>query len=172
MGSEVRGHNLVSLFHSVGLKSTVARIRVMNIFYDENRPLRIKDIYQRLKEISPPVDMVTIYRTIEILRAKNLAHRVDFGEDATYYELTVGGHNYHYITCTGCADHFRIDYCGFAEVEPQLLKKIPDFRSISSHSIQFFGLCKKCYAKKLKNISHKKSAPASARAHRASKPKR
>ena len=157
MNCESRGQNLVSLLHGVGLKSTVARIRVISLFCTENRPLRIKDIYQLLEKISPPVDMVTIYRTIEILRAKNLAHRIDFGEDATYYELSLGEHNHHYITCTSCAKHLRVNFCGFAELKPRLLKKIPDFSAITSHAIEYFGLCKKCGAKKPKSLSIKKS---------------
>jgi Fe2+ or Zn2+ uptake regulation protein len=125
----------------------------------ENRPLRIKDIYHLLEKISPPVDVVTIYRTIEILRNKDLAHRVDFGEDATYYELTLGGHNHHYITCTSCAKHSRVDFCLFEEIESQVLGKIPDFSAISGHIVEFLGLCKKCSEKKSKKVLTKKSTP-------------
>ena len=174
MKRESRGHNLVSLLHGAGLKSTVARIRVMNLFYSENRPLRIKDIYQQLEKISPPVDMVTIYRTIEILQDKKLAHRVNFGEDSTYYELSLGGHNPHYITCTTCAKHFRVNYCTFPTIEKQVLEKIPDFSSITSHAIEYFGLCKKCNAKKSKSVPKKRSTPRSksVQAHRAMESRR
>jgi Fe2+ or Zn2+ uptake regulation protein len=153
---ESHSHNLISLLHGVGLKSTVARIRVVSLFLTENRPLRIKDIHQLLGKISPPVDMVTIYRTIEILRDKNLAHRVDFGEDATYYELTLDGHNHHYITCTGCAKHSRVDFCLFEEHESQVLEKIPNFSIISGHIVEFLGICKKCSEKKSKKLPTKK----------------
>lgn len=169
MKRESRGQNLVSLLHGAGLKSTVARIRVMNLFYSENRPLRIKDIYQQLEKNSPPVDMVTIYRTIETLQDKKLAHRVDFGEDSTYYELSLGGHNPHYITCTSCAKHLRIDFCSFPELEQRILKKIPEFTSITSHAIEYFGLCKKCSVKRSKTAAPAKSllCPGSAQIQRA-----
>jgi Fe2+ or Zn2+ uptake regulation protein len=146
----------------------------MNLFYSENRPLRIKDIYQQLEKISPPVDMVTIYRTIEILQDKKLAHRVNFGEDATYYELSFGGHNPHYITCTNCAKHFRVNYCTFPVIEQRVLEKIPEFTSITSHAIEYFGLCKKCSAKKAKSLSTKKSVPhpKSQSVHRATESRR
>lgn len=152
---ESPGNNPVSLLRSVGLKSTVARIRVIELFFTENRPLRIKDIHQLLKEISTPVDMVTIYRTIEILRCKNLVHRVDFGEDATYYELTLDGHNHHYITCTSCAKHLRVNFCLYTKFGP---KKIPGFAVITSHAVEFYGICEKCSTKKKTSVKEKVSA--------------
>lgn len=151
MRRESRGqHNLVSLLHGAGLKSTVSRLRVLTLLCSEKQPLRIKDIYHKLEKSPPVVDMVTIYRTIEILRDKNLVCRVDFGEDAAYYELTNGEHDHHYITCTKCSKHLNVNFCLFPEFEPLLLKRIPDFPVITQHTVEYFGICKKCETKKSK----------------------
>jgi Fur family zinc uptake transcriptional regulator len=134
-----------ALLHGAGLKSTVSRIRVLRLFSASKKPLRIKDVFEKLRAKDMDIDMVTIYRTIEILCKNNIVHRVDFCEDSAYYELTNSKHDHHHITCTNCYKRADVDFCLFAEHEKRLHKAVPLFATITRHSVEFFGLCKKCY---------------------------
>lgn len=138
------------LLHEAGLKSTVSRIRVLKIFAASKSPLRIKDIFQKLQAKDAGNDMVTIYRTIEVLCKNNIVHRVDFCEDSACYELTSAKHGPHHITCTNCHKRADVGFCFFAAQEKRLRKKFPLFATVTRHSVEFFGLCKKCAAKNQK----------------------
>lgn len=132
-----------TLLHDAGLKATMPRIRIIRLLNLEKKPLRIKDIYRRLSKYD--VDMVTIYRTIEVLCEKNIVHRVDFGEDAAYYEFNRGDDRHH-ITCVGCKKRENIDFCFFSKAyKTLLLKRIPNFGKVMKHTMECFGLCKKCF---------------------------
>jgi Fe2+ or Zn2+ uptake regulation protein len=145
MNALKRDAQYTELLHEAGLKSTVSRIRVLKFFSASKNPLRIKDIFDKLKVVDPSIDMVTIYRTIKILCKNNIVHRVDFCEDSAYYEITDSKHDHHHITCTNCHKRANVDVCSFPEFETRLRKQIPLFATITRHSIEYFGLCKRCY---------------------------
>lgn len=131
----------------VGLKSTMPRLSVLRLLSRVRSPLRIKDLYARLKMVNAEIDMVTIYRTVETLSQKNMIRRVDFGEGAAYYEWN-NGEDSHHISCVLCKRRETIRNCFFSEVENRVLAKAPVFEGISRHSMEYFGLCKKCAKKK------------------------
>lgn len=141
----LRDARYTAILHRAGLKSTVSRIKVLKLFSTSKKPLRIKDIFEKLKAKDVDIDMVTIYRTIEMLSKNNIVHRVDFCEDSAYYELTNSKHDHHHITCTNCHKRANVDVCVFPEFEARLRKQIPLFATITRHSIEYFGLCKTCF---------------------------
>ncbi len=131
----------------VGLKSTLPRLSVLRVLSRLRLPLRIKDLHTRLKKAKSEIDMVTIYRTIETLTVKNMVRRVDFGEGAAYYEWN-NGEDSHHMSCVDCKKRETVRNCFFSEFEARVLSKVPTFKLISRHSIEYFGLCKKCAKKK------------------------
>ena len=139
-------HDFSSTLRKSGLKSTIPRTLVLEVLFRANTPLRIKDVCSRLSKKKSAIDLVTVYRTIEIFCLKGIVRRVDFGEDAAYYEYNDGKDNHH-ISCIICKRRSKIDGCFFPEVESRLKAKIPEFDSILRHSIEFFGMCKKCSKK-------------------------
>lgn len=150
MNASLRDARYTELLHGAGLKSTVSRIRVMKLFSTAKKPLCIKDIFDKLKVKDASIDMVTIYRTINILSKNNIVHRVDFCEDSAYYELTDDTRDHHHITCTNCRKRSDVELCPFAECEMRLRKELPLFATITRHSVEYFGLCKRCYAREEK----------------------
>lgn len=147
MNAPSRDARYTELLHDAGLKSTIPRIRVMKLFSVSKKPLRIKDIFDKLSVKDTSIDMVTIYRTINILSKNNIVHRVNFCEDSAYYEFTDVTRDHHHITCTSCNKRADIDFCPFAECEMRLRKQIPLFATITRHSVEYFGLCKRCHAR-------------------------
>lgn len=135
-----------TILHSARLKRTDPRVRVLEILTRAKEPLRVKDIAHRLKGRRPKVDLVTIYRTIETLRGCEIVRSVHFGEDAAYYELNTSDH--HHITCTSCGTRQTVEGCLMKGREKVLLRMAPDFAKISRHSLEYYGLCRRCAAKK------------------------
>lgn len=125
-----------------GLKVTVPRVDILELFERAGRPLRAKDATEKLKGS----DMVTVYRTIETFVEAGLLNRMDFGEDAAYYEISHPGEDHHHVTCTTC--HKRVDIKGCVPgVMEKVQKEAKGFSRITRHSIEFFGLCNTCAKK-------------------------
>ena len=133
----------------VGLKTTEPRLSVLRALSRLHSPLRIKDLHARLKKAKSKIDMVTIYRTVETLTEKNMVRRVDFGEGAAYYEWN-NGEDSHHMSCLNCKKRESVKNCFFPEFEARVMSKVPTFKQITHHSIEYFGLCKKCATKQSK----------------------
>ena len=103
-----------------------------------------KKLYEKLSKKKVGINMVTIYRTVELLCKKNIIHRVNFTEEAAYYKLSDGKHDSHHITCTNCKKRESVDYCVFSKCEKPVLNEKLLFSKITGHMIEYFGSCKKC----------------------------
>ncbi len=135
------------LIRESGLKATGSRSRILRVLSNAKKPLRIKDIYDRCQNPEEEMNMVTIYRTIETYIKKGLVHRVDFGEDAAYYELHDTKHHHHYITCTECKRHDCVDNCAYNHSEPDIQSQLPNYKTVTYHSVEYFGVCTACTEK-------------------------
>lgn len=86
------------------------------------------------------LDKVTVYRTLESFVEKNLVSRIEFGDGVTRYEILHGHH--HHIVCTECGITADVENCMEAKKVKELESKTGFI--VSSHSLEFFGLCKNC----------------------------
>jgi Fur family ferric uptake transcriptional regulator len=152
--------HLSSLLHDAGLKATLHRVAVLDVLIGAKAPLRIKDIGDRLSRRRHESDMVTIYRTIEAFRAAHVVRRLDFEEDAAYYELLDPTRDHHYMICTSCRRRLDVEGCMIGKILPEILARIPECALITRHSVEFFGLCKHCAEKEEKgkttSLAHSK----------------
>lgn len=117
-----------------------------------------KIVLKTLKEQSAPVDVgelrrilrkemnnTTIYRALELFTKEGLVKRVNWGKDKAYYEIASLDHHHH-LVCNNCGDSEDITPCDMLPSVDQILKKSKKFTQIISHSLEFFGFCKKCVA--------------------------
>jgi Fur family ferric uptake transcriptional regulator len=103
----------------------------------------------------PNVGLTTIYRTLDVLSNLGMIYKFDFGDGRARYELAEGpkgAHHHHHLVCTNC--NRVVDYADFIDKEVELLKETEkglqakyNFK-ITSHVIQFYGLCEECGGKK------------------------
>ena len=138
-----------------GYRVTVPRQVILQVLDEAKKHLSAEDIFIKVHQIYPAIGLTTVYRTLELLVRMGLVHKFDFGDGRARYELR-GGNNemvhHHHLVCTNCGR--VIDYDDFAEEETELIKKTEKELakkygfSIKNHTIQFYGLCKKCNALK------------------------
>ena len=132
------------IIRGAGLKSTGARGKILKILSHAKKPLRVKDIFDRLTDVDEEANMVTVYRTIETFLKKGIIHRVNFGEDAAYYELHDADHHKHYISCTECKRRDELDMCIYDEMQGHVKGKLPTYDTITHHAVELFGICTAC----------------------------
>ena len=90
------------------------------------------------------LDSVTLYRSLETLVEKSLVRPVDLRHGHIDYELVRDGAHHHHIVCEKCGVIEDINWCPESELKSAILKKSSSFAQLSDHSLEFFGLCKRC----------------------------
>lgn len=132
--------NFRTILKDSGFKVTPKRLVVLDLFSDNCRPINAEYIFEKLKRKN--INLVTIYRTLTSFEKAGILHRVDLHKDSVYYELA--DHHHHHIICTNCGMVESFEECGVKKLSNNVLNKSSKFKSISQHSLEFFGLCKSC----------------------------
>jgi Fur family ferric uptake transcriptional regulator len=123
---------------TAGLKNTAPRVAILEVLSKIKNPETAQNIHKKLKNI----DLVTLYRTLVSFGKGGLLRKVDLHRNTVYYELNIDHH--HHIVCLECN---KIEDFENLEVEKMLGKiarKSLNFGNIKNHSLELFGLCRKC----------------------------
>jgi len=126
------------------LKATPGRIAVLDIFAHNAKPLSIKEIKKIVGKQGS--DVATLYRNTESLTKEGLLVKVNLNGKNAAYELSSRGHHHHLI-CKSCGKVSDVKISTNPELDKQALKGAKDFFSVAHHSLEFFGICKKCEGK-------------------------
>ncbi len=123
------------------LKATPARIFILQAFSNKCQPLSAEDLSKRLKK--KDIDLVTIYRTLSSFGDAGILRKVDLHKESQYYEL--GEHHHHHIICSKCGFVEELEGCDIEKLASKLVLKSSNFKTIKDHSLEFFGVCKRCF---------------------------
>lgn len=134
--------NFTKALHEVGQRVTPARLLVLSVLEKEKRPLSVEAIIGVIGKKS--IDYVTAYRTITMLKKASLVRQVDFQHNHAHYELSSLG-DHHHVVCVKCDAVADVTDCGIAQMQKTALRE-SGFQEITEHSLEFFGICKKCAA--------------------------
>jgi Fur family ferric uptake transcriptional regulator len=124
-----------------GLKTTQARITILQLFEDTHAHLSADQVYRTLKERGNAVPLATVYRVLGQFEAAHILMRHRFDDDFAVYELNDGEHHDH-LVCTAC--HTVVEF-----VDPVIEAHQDEIAAengfaISSHALYLYGLCKAC----------------------------
>jgi Fur family ferric uptake transcriptional regulator len=143
--------NLRALFWGARIKATDVRIDILLLLSEENRLtnehrlLSAADIAGKLDETH---SMSTVYRALDVLVRAGFVDKVDLGHDRVYYERASDGkHHHHHAVCTSCGEIEDVAGCNADGLNEKASTGLKKFRHIQSHSLEFFGLCRKCEKK-------------------------
>ncbi|MBI4599505.1 transcriptional repressor [Candidatus Uhrbacteria bacterium] len=142
----IDSQNIVLLVRKAGFKATPAILAILTILQRAKKPLTVQEVAEKL---NPKRDKVTIYRILEKLKEKRIIRHVDFQHGHAHYELNSDDH--HHIICTACGKIEELEECSLKNMMQQVIKKSALFMRLTSHSMEFFGVCKTC-DKKMKKI--------------------
>jgi Fur family transcriptional regulator, ferric uptake regulator len=133
--------NYVEILKKNKLKVTPARVAILELFGQSNKPLSVDMIEHKIK--SKTINQVTIYRTLESFCKLGIISRVDLRQGAMCYEL-VGEHHHHHIVCTECGILEDFESCQIEGLSKKIISKSTKFKLIKDHSFELFGVCNLC----------------------------
>ena len=132
--------DLRSLLRKAGMKITPGHLEIFSIIAKSKKPVSSQDVIEILgKKFNP----ATIYRAVAKLKTSGLIRQIDLRQNHAHYEFFDMAHHHH-IICTSCGKMEDIEDCNLPAMHEQILNQTKQFTNIHHHSLEFYGLCKKC----------------------------
>ena len=126
---------------NVGLKATLPRLKILNLFEtSDQRHLSAEDIYRVLINEHEDIGLATVYRVLTQFEQAGLLIRHHFESGKAVFELNQGGHHDH-LVCLQCG---RVEEFFDDEIEKRQ-DKIAKERgfTIREHSLYLYVDCAK-----------------------------
>jgi Fur family ferric uptake transcriptional regulator len=130
--------------NTVGLKATVPRLKVLQVFHaHERRHLSAEDIYRRISAEHGDVGLATVYRVLGQLTDVGILVRSVFDAESgkAVYEMHAGTHHDHLI-CLECGrvDEFVDD---IIEKRQRAVAEANGY-ALAQHQLALYGYCTDC----------------------------
>jgi Fur family transcriptional regulator, ferric uptake regulator len=126
---------------STGLKVTVPRLKVLELFQQSNRRhLTAEDVYRKLLEEHADIGLATVYRVLTQFEQAGLLMRHHFEGNKAVYELNEGAHHDH-LVCLQCG---RVEEFYDPEIEKRQAKVARERGfAIHDHQLHLYADCTK-----------------------------
>ncbi len=125
-----------------GYRITAPRTRVLALLDGEERALSPYDIRDRLGRQRVKMDVVTVYRALEVLERLGLVHRVySTGGYVRCWRSDLGEHHHH-LVCTDCGRIVEITGDPMEQVVDRVEGE-SGYR-VTGHILELVGLCRGC----------------------------
>jgi Fur family ferric uptake transcriptional regulator len=125
--------------HNAGLKSTVPRLKVLEILENaREHHLTAEAIYRKLLDAGEEIGLATVYRALTQFEAAGLVTRHHFEGGQAVFELERGLHHDH-IVCVHCG---RVEefYDKIIEKRQQAIAEKLGFK-LRDHTMTLYGEC-------------------------------
>jgi Fur family ferric uptake transcriptional regulator len=135
-----------SLLKKNSLKFTIQREVILETLYSSDIHLTPESLHHLIQKKYPELNtgIATVYRTLSLLEDSGVVTSISFGAQGKKYELGAKKHHDHLI-CTACGS---ITEFVDEEIENRQHKITEELGfKMSDHSMQIYGICKKCQTK-------------------------
>ena len=135
--------NLETSISQQGYRLSAARKKILGILAVCDQPLSPLALFERLKEQGGTTSLVTVYRNLDLLARLGLAERIYNDKGELGYLTCRTTHHHHHILCQKCRN--TVEFEADDELEELIAHAEEQTHyKISSHLLQFIGLCPNC----------------------------
>ena len=144
--SETTG-NLIKVLGERGIRLTRQRRVILQVMDDAQQHLDVDQILERARQIDAGVHLVTVYRTIELLKKERLIDELDLLHlrgDRHYYE-THGPRDHIHVACLRCGKVREFESRLYEQLKEQIAR---DFHmKVTVSRTEVGGYCAECLQK-------------------------
>jgi Fur family transcriptional regulator, ferric uptake regulator len=128
---------------ATGRRMTRTRQAVMGLLERTRQPLSASKIFDQLHQENVSIDLVTVYRTLNVLKELGLVVQLDLHQEGlSRYELKEGRQHHHHIRCQMCGHIVDLLLCPLKKVT-KIIERQTQF-VVDDHTLEFTGLCPAC----------------------------
>lgn len=122
---------------------TRTRKAVLALLERTHEPLSASEIFAKLQQDQVAIDLVTVYRTVNVLKELGLVLQVDLFQEGQFrYELKEGRKHHHHIRCQICGKIVDLLLCPLKKLT-KLIEEQTQF-VVDDHTLEFTGFCPQC----------------------------
>ena len=140
-----RLEHLTSLLKEKEYRLTPQRLAVLRILAESNGHPSVEQIYEQVKKDFPTTSLATIYKTVSLLKKMGEVLELGFADLGSRYDGNKPYPHPH-VVCTGCGRIVDSDYGDMETISHEIASQTGYL--ITSHRLDFFGLCPACRVKK------------------------
>jgi Fur family transcriptional regulator, ferric uptake regulator len=130
---------MVGTHEELGVRrKTIQRQAIKEVFFHENRPLRIDEILQVARSTVESLNQATVYRNLKLLVEEGWLRMISHPDAGTLYERA-GKEHHHLFHCRSCDRLFEVPGCALNEK-----KSLPRGFVAEGHQVFLFGVCSSC----------------------------
>lgn len=133
--------NTIDELKSTGLKATLPRLKVLEIFQKgAQRHMSAEDVFRVLLQERSDVGLATVYRVLTQFEQAGILTRSNFEGGKAVYELNEGQHHDHLV----CLDCGKVEEFYDAEIEERqnAIAKARGF-ALADHALSLYAHCTK-----------------------------
>jgi Fur family transcriptional regulator, ferric uptake regulator len=126
---------------SSGLKATLPRIKILEVFQQaQRRHMTAEDVYRALLADGSDIGLATVYRVLMQFEQAGLLTRSNFESGKAVFEINEGHHHDHLV----CLDCGRVEEFFDAEIEQRqhAIAQVRGF-DLQEHSLSLYARCVK-----------------------------
>lgn len=129
-----------------GLKTTKARVAVLQALSESSQPVPAEQLYLLLRNQNLDVNLSTVYRCLESLEQVGMITRISIlSGESMLFEYNNDRHR-HYLICLGCKKIVTVHHCPLGNYEREL-EESTDYQ-IEEHRLYLYGYCGECKKEK------------------------
>jgi Fur family transcriptional regulator, ferric uptake regulator len=124
-----------------GLKSTRQRDLIVDEFLRCRGHVSIEELLRRVRRRHPRVGYVTVYRTLKLLAAADLAVPRQFGDGQTRFEVAdqVTRRHHDHLICTDCGLIIEFNQAEIERLQDEVARRLGF--DVESHKLELYARC-------------------------------
>ncbi|MTI93970.1 MAG: transcriptional repressor [Firmicutes bacterium] len=131
---------------SKGFKWTEPRSEIISLLSEQtDAHVSAEELYELLQKKRPDIGLATVYRTLDLLAELGFAHKLNFGDGCSRYEVADSSHHHHHLICSACGKVEEVPMDLLEQLEQEIESEY-NFE-IHGHHLKFFGRCGQCCTK-------------------------
>lgn len=140
--SDLRLQRFADFLARSGLKTTRQRHEIVRAFFTAGRHISAEELYQRIHAENPGIGLVTVYRTLKLLRAAGLATERQFGEAYTRFDPNPADWPHDHLICTRCGKIQEFEDASLNSLRERVARSLGF--TVTEHKLELYGFCREC----------------------------
>jgi len=135
-------HQFQHYLSRAGLKATRQRRLIARAFFGTNTHISAEALYRLVNGRDRRIGLVTVYRTLKLLKDAGLAHERQFGDGRALFEHASSERHHDHIICTECGKITEFENCDIEALQEQVARRLGF--TLRYHKLELYGLCRTC----------------------------
>ena len=125
-----------------GLKNTRQRERIVRAFFAAGRHVSAEELYHQIRLQDPTLGLVTVYRTLKLLRRAGLATERKFGDAYARFDPNPADWTHHHLICTRCGKIREFEDTTLRALGARVARS--EGFTVTEQRLELYGVCRDC----------------------------